>query len=31
VEIVANGYRPMSSDVEVIAGQVIPFQGVMER
>jgi len=31
VEIVANGYRTMSSDVDVVAGQVIPFQGVMER
>jgi hypothetical protein len=31
VEIAANGYRTMSSDVEVLAGQVIPFQGVMER
>jgi hypothetical protein len=31
IEIVANGYRTMSSDVEVLAGQVIPFQGQMER
>jgi hypothetical protein len=31
VEIVANGYHSMSSDVDVVAGQVIPFQGVMER
>jgi hypothetical protein len=31
IEIVANGYRPMSSDVDVLAGQVIPFQGQMER
>jgi hypothetical protein len=31
VEIVANGYRTMSSDVDVLAGQVIPFQGSMER
>jgi hypothetical protein len=31
VEIVANGYRTMSSDVDVIPGQVIPFQGVMQR
>jgi hypothetical protein len=31
VEIVANGYRTMSSDVDVVAGQVIPFQGAMER
>ena len=31
VEIVANGYRTMSSDVDIVAGQVIPFQGTMER
>ena len=31
IEIVANGYRTMSSDVDVRAGQVIPFQGQMER
>lgn len=31
VEIVAPGYRTMSSDVDVLAGQVVPFQGVMER
>ena len=31
VEIRADGYRTMSSDVDIIAGQVIPFQGVMER
>jgi len=31
VEIVAQGYRTMSSDVDVLAGQVIPFQGTMER
>jgi hypothetical protein len=31
VEIVANGYRTMASDVDVLAGQVIPFQGAMER
>jgi hypothetical protein len=31
IEIVANGYRTMSSDVDVRAGEVIPFQGEMER
>jgi len=31
IEIVADGYRTMSSDVDVLAGQVIPFQGQMER
>jgi hypothetical protein len=31
VEIVANGYHTMSSDVDVLAGQVIPFRGTMER
>jgi hypothetical protein len=31
LEIVANGYRTMSSDVDVRVGQVIPFQGQMER
>jgi hypothetical protein len=31
LEIVANGYRTMSSDVDVHAGEVIPFQGQMER
>jgi PEGA domain-containing protein len=31
IEIVANGYRTMSSDVDVRPGQVIPFQGQMER
>ena len=31
IEIVANGYRTMASDVDVRAGQVIPFQGQMER
>ena len=31
IEIVANGYRTMSSDVDVRGGQVIPFQGQMER
>jgi len=31
LEVVANGYRTMSSDVDVRAGEVIPFQGQMER
>jgi hypothetical protein len=31
VEVKAPGYRTMSFDVEIIAGQVIPYQGAMER
>ena len=31
VEIRATGYRTMRVDVEVIAGQVIPYQGTLER
>ena len=30
IEIVEVGYEPMVFDVDVIAGQVIPFQGAME-
>lgn len=31
VEIRAAGYRTMSVDVDIVAGQVIPYQGTMER
>ena len=31
VEIRANGYQTMSFDVDIVAGQVIPYQGTMER
>ena len=31
VEIRAPGYRTMTFEVDVIAGQVIPYQGTMER
>jgi len=31
IDIVADGYRTMSSDVNVRPGEVIPFQGQMER
>jgi hypothetical protein len=31
VEVRAPGYQIMSFDVEIIAGEVIPYQGVMER
>ena len=31
VEIRAPGYRTMDLDVDVIAGQVIPYQGALER
>jgi len=31
VELQAPGYRTMSIDVDIIAGQVIPYQGTLER
>jgi hypothetical protein len=31
VEIRANGYRTMQFDADVVAGQVIPYQGTMQR
>jgi len=31
IEIRANGYRTMTLDVDIIAGQVIPYQGSLER
>jgi hypothetical protein len=31
VEIRQNGYKTMSFDVDIVAGQVIPYQGQMER
>jgi hypothetical protein len=31
LEIRADGYRTMTVDADVIAGQVLPFQGEMER
>jgi hypothetical protein len=31
IEIRAAGYRTMQFDADVVAGQVIPFQGAMER
>jgi hypothetical protein len=31
IEIRASGYRTMSFDVDIIAGQVIPYQGSLER
>jgi len=31
IEVRASGYRTMSFDVDIIAGQVIPYQGTMER
>jgi hypothetical protein len=31
VEIRQSGYKTMSFDVDVVAGQVIPYQGQMER
>jgi len=31
IEIKAAGYRTMDFDVDIVAGQVIPYQGTMER
>jgi hypothetical protein len=31
VEVRASGYQTMSFDVDITAGQVIPYQGTMER
>ena len=31
VEVQAQGYQTMSLDVNIIAGQVLPYQGAMER
>ncbi len=31
VEVKAPGYRTISFDVDIIAGEVIPYQGTMER
>jgi hypothetical protein len=31
IEIRAPGYQTMSFDVDIVAGQVIPYKGVMER
>ena len=31
VEIRADGYRTMQFDADVVAGQVLPYQGAMQR
>jgi hypothetical protein len=31
IEIRAPGYRTMDFDVDIVAGQVIPYRGAMER
>jgi hypothetical protein len=31
IEIRAQGYRTLDFDVDIVAGQVIPYRGVMER
>jgi hypothetical protein len=31
IEVRAPGYHELSFDVDVIAGQVIPYQGTLER
>jgi hypothetical protein len=31
IEVRAPGYQTMSFDVDIVAGQVIPYQGALER
>jgi hypothetical protein len=31
IEIRASGYRTLTFDEDIVAGQVLPFQGAMER
>ena len=31
IELRANGYQTISFDTDIIAGQVIPYQGTMQR
>jgi hypothetical protein len=31
IEIRAPGYQTMELDADIVAGQVIPYQGVLER
>ena len=31
LEIRAEGYQTMAFDVDIVAGQVLPYQGAMER
>jgi len=31
IEIRATGYQTMSIDADIVAGQVIPYQGAMQR
>ena len=31
IEIRAQGYRTMDFDADILAGQVIPYQGTLER
>ncbi len=31
IEVRASGYQTMSFEVDILAGQVIPYQGAMER
>jgi hypothetical protein len=30
IDIDAPGYRPLAFDVDIVAGQVIPYQGAMQ-
>ena len=31
IEIRAEGFRPMAFDADVVAGQVLPYQGTLQR
>ena len=31
IQITAPGYRPMEFDADIVAGEVIPYQGTLER
>ena len=31
IEVRASGYQTMAFDVDIVAGQVIPYQGTLER
>src|SRR5262249_25403191 len=31
IQITAQGYRPMDFDVDIVAGEVLPYQGTLER
>jgi hypothetical protein len=31
IQITAPGYRPMEFDADIVAGEVVPYQGTLER